>query len=287
MKNLKYLLIVFSVILFSCGSSNDQGYATSSKKAGYYEEETMSEDAYEELATKPEESSPEGTESEPIKVTERKIIKTGSISFETDELKKTREHINKAVKEFDAYISSDSENKYTSKVEQTVTIRVPFAKFDDLLAKIVSGADHLDSRNINARDVTEEYVDVKTRIKTKKELEARYLEILKKANSVSDIMEVERQIGVLREEIESAEGRLRYLENQASLSTLTVTFYEYHESEKGFGSEFTRGFVNGWNNMVWFFIGLVNIWPFLIFIGVIVWLIIRAYRKRKAKTEVK
>jgi len=280
MKNIFFLLLLFTGFLFSCSDSESLGVASKSADYGY----ETTEAAVDETATIEAESSTNATNSTnstPINVTERKIIKEGSISFETNNILEARKKIDKVVKELGAYVSADTENKYPEKIQQNMTIRVPFADFDNLLNKIVSGVEHLDSKDINATDVTEEFLDVQTRIKTKKELEARYLQILTKANSVSDIMEVERQIAVLREEIESAEGRLKFLENRTSLSTLHITFYEYHESEKGFGSEFSRGFVNGWTNMVWFLVGLVNIWPFLILMAGFIWFIINRINKRK------
>jgi len=288
MKNKLFILFISSLFLFSCSGSNNE-YA-SKTDAGYEYEETTEESSVDEMATESvDETSPQNptlnsetsAETTPIKVSDRKIIKEGEISFETKNVKSARIAIDSIVKKYGAYISGDNETKYSEKVQQTITIRVPFAKFDELLASIVNGVDYLDSRNIRASDVTEEYLDVQSRIKNKKKLEERFTEILKEARSVDDILNVERQIGQLREEIESAEGRLRYLENRTSLSTLTVTFYEYHESEKGFGSEFGRGFVNGWNSLVWFLVGLVNIWPFLIIIGLVVWFIIRKYSQRK------
>ncbi len=281
MKNKIYYLLFISVFFFSCGNGgNDYATQEMTKSSAGYSDYDMMEESTEE-AVEYESDDANNTPSEPIKVTDRKIIKTGSISFETDNVAESRKKIDTVITEFGAYVSSDNENNYGNRIEQKITIRVPFAKFDKLLAKIVSGADHLDSRNIQATDVTEEYMDIQSRIENKKKLEARFTEILKEAHTVNDILNVERQIGQLREEIESAEGRLRYLANQTSLSTLTVTFYEYHESEKGFGSEFSRGFVNGWTNMVWFFVGLVNIWPFLIFIGLIIWFAIKKYKQRK------
>ena len=73
---------------------------------------------------------------------------------------------------------------------------------------------------IDSQDVTEEYIDITARLKTKKELEARYLELLKKANKVEEIVSIEKEIGNLRSDIESIEGRLRYINNAVAYSTL-------------------------------------------------------------------
>ena len=273
MKNKIFLFLPFLLVfILSCSSEGENNKMESSYDMATYEE-----------AAEPVSELSNETSNSTVKVTERKIIKEGNISFEVKNVKETRDRINKVIEEVEGYVSNDNEYKYSDRIEQSITIRVPSKNFNALLNKITEGVERLDSRNISATDVTEEYVDVLSRIKTKKELEARYKEIMQKAYSVSDMLEIERQMGILREEIESAEGRLKYLENRVSLSTLTVSFYEYHETKHGFGSEFGRGFVNGWTNMVWFLVGLVNIWPFVVLVIVLTWLIIRKYKKRKAQ----
>ena len=73
------------------------------------------------------------------------------------------------------------------------------------------------------QDVTEEFIDLEARIKTQKALESQFLEIMKQANKVEDALEVQRQVAEVRTEIEKLEGRKRFLENRASLSTITVS----------------------------------------------------------------
>jgi hypothetical protein len=73
------------------------------------------------------------------------------------------------------------------------------------------------------QDVTEEFIDLEARIKTQKALELQFLEIMKQANKVADALEVQRQIAEVRTEIEKLEGRKRFLENRASLSTITIS----------------------------------------------------------------
>ncbi|ETK11024.1 hypothetical protein T230_00100, partial [Tannerella sp. oral taxon BU063 isolate Cell 1/3] len=120
---------------------------------------------------------------------------------------------------------------------------------------------------------------------TKKDLEARYQELLKRANSVDEVLKVEAQISSLRAEIESAEGQMRYLKNQVALSTLTVSFYEKTVAA-GFGYKFQRALRQGWDNLLWVIVGLANLWAILLFVA-IVWIIIariRRNRKRKKAT---
>ena len=211
---------------------------------------------------------------------ERKLIKNGEIEFETENLSETQEKIFKAIKKFNGYSSSENEYKNEHEISSRIVIRVPSDNFDKLIQEITFGVDRFDRKEIYVKDVTEEFLDIEARLKTKKELENKYLEILKKASSVTDILEVEKQIGELRSEIESFEGRLKYLKNQVSFSTLTVRVYEPISKQIEFSKKFKNGFKNGWDNLILFFVALVNIWPFLFIIfGILI--LVRTWKKRK------
>jgi hypothetical protein len=213
---------------------------------------------------------------------QRKIIKEGNIRFETTNSEKTRGIILSSVKENNGYISSDNASNYDGNTEYRMTIRVPSDHFDRLLEDISRSAQKLDSKNINALDVTEEFVDIEARIKAKKELEDRYRELLKKAVKVDEMLTIEREIGTLRTDIESIEGRLRYLKSKVAYSTLTVVFYEKTASSFGFWHKFVHAIQNGWTNVLWFFIGLTHLWPFLL-IGVIIIIVVRRVKRSGKK----
>ncbi len=210
---------------------------------------------------------------------QRKLIKEGHVEFETNNLTESRQKVFKAVARYKGYISSDQEFKSPGRISNTLVIRVPAEHYDDLLRDATLGVEKFDSREINVKDVTEEFLDVEARLKTKKELEARFLELLKQAKNVTELLEIEKQINALRSDIESIEGRLKYLQNQVALSTLTMTFYEITPTYTEFSREFKEGFRNGWNNLVWFFVYLTNLWA-LILLALVLFIGIRAYKKR-------
>lgn len=214
---------------------------------------------------------------------ERKLIKEGFVEFETENIKDTRKFIFQSIKKHNGYVSSDEEYNSSGRLSNTIIIRVPAKNFDNLLNESTKNIEKFDNKEIEVKDVTEEFLDIQARLKTKKELENRYIELLKKANSVIEILEVEKQIGVLRSEIESIEGRLKYLESKVSLSTLTMTFYQKIPTVIEFGDKFKSGFKNGWDNLIWFFVFMINIWPFiLIGLGLIFGL--RIWKRNKKKS---
>ncbi|GIV45780.1 MAG: hypothetical protein KatS3mg036_0598 [Ignavibacterium sp.] len=214
---------------------------------------------------------------------ERKIIKEGNIRFETSNVKETEKFIRTAVAELGSYVGNENVYNFEDRVEHTLIARVPEDKFKTLLDKISSVAEKIESKNVSSLDVTEEFIDVEARIKTKKELEARYAEILKKATRVDEILNIEREMGNLRSEIESLEGRMNYLKNRISLSTLTITFYEKISTPFGFFSKIKQALHNGWTALLWFIIIMISLWPFII-LALIIAVIILKYRKKKKST---
>lgn len=216
---------------------------------------------------------------------ERKIIKKGDVRFKTKDLDKTRQTIISTVNGLKGYVSEESQTGDGAYSEMHLTVRVPAQYFDSLMTVINSNAEYFDSKNIHTQDVTEEFIDVTTRIKNKKSLESQYLTILKQAKSIKEIMEVRRELNTVREEIESAEGRLRYLSSQVSFSTLTLVFYKEilgrGGSPRGFWMRIGDGLVRGWQTLLDIVIVLVSALPILLMLGGLFWAFRRIWIKIK------
>lgn len=240
-----------------------------SEKAEYTEKVAMHKYGDADKAY-PSAPSEEPAKDRQLFVEERKIIKEGEVHFESPGLAKTRARVDAAVAKFGGYVSREQEYAYPDRVEQSLVARVPAEKFDDFLAEISAGVKRFEVKCIESTDVTEEFMDAEIRLKIKKETEDRYRQLLSKAKTVKDIVEIEKQMAEIREEIESVEGRLKYLQNRISFSTLTITYYERKSSPVGFPSKFKNGLVNGWRNFVWSLVGLVNVWPFIVLLAIAV-----------------
>ena len=103
-----------------------------------------------------------------------------------------------------------------------MVVRIPAPQFGSALDQIRAEGGRVIQEKATGQDVTEEFIDLEARIKTQKALELQFLEIMKQAKRVADALEVQRQIAEVRTEIEKLEGRKRFLENRASLSTITI-----------------------------------------------------------------
>ena len=216
---------------------------------------------------------------------DQKIIKTANIKYETADLEATARQVNEAVKRYKGQIHNDAESNEYNSLNRRLTIRVPATSFENFIAAISKGVAHFDQKEISSQDVTEEYIDVEARIKTKKVLEARYLELLKKAGKVSEMLEIEKELSTIREEIEVQESRLRYMKNRVALSTVYLEFYKTTEIEQGatvsYGTKIGNAFKSGINTLSSFFIGILYFWPFILIFVIAYILIRRRIRKKR------
>lgn len=216
-------------------------------------------------------------------VAERKLIKTAEMRLRVEDLKRSTERIESLTAEFSGFISGlhQANNRYT--INSNLTIRVPAKDLDQFLSALEKESIYTDYKRINAQDVTEEFVDISTRLETKKAVRDRYISILReKAQTVEDILAAEEKIRIIQEEIESIEGRLKYINNRTSLSTVSVDLYQEvayvappPTHEKSFFNKLTDGFLNGWDLILNLAVVMVSIWPVLLILVVVF-----AFRKR-------
>lgn len=215
---------------------------------------------------------------------EPKIIKNANLRFETEDLSATAAAISKAISAHRGQVQNDTEGNRGYEPSRTMVVRVPSQHFEAFINDISKGVKYFDTKEISSDDVTEEYVDTEARIKAKKVLEARYLELISKAKKVSEILEIEKELSAIREEIEAKEGQLRYMKSRVAMSTVRIEFYKQAAEQPGatvsYGSKIWNALVSGFNGLSSFFIGLLNIWP-IILIFVIAFIIIRKKFKKK------
>jgi hypothetical protein len=296
-----WLLTLATILFIGCHSASEssdaESYGYASTEADFVSKE---ESAPEPAASPSVKVTPNGLTdanlsgsfaatqpSTPTIKTPDKIIKTGYIEMEVDNYAKTLSDLAQRVQAAQGYISSQNEQRDNFRITNTLSIRVVNQNFDALVNGLGEIAKKVVSKSINMQDVSEEYTDVAARLKTKKEVAARYSDILKSAKTIKDILAVEEQLRVIREEIESSEGRLKYLNDQVSYSTITLQVYEeleYHEPaplQANFGQKLLSAVTGGWNGLLGFTIGLVTIWPMLIVMVISVVLIVRRVRRRR------
>lgn len=227
---------------------------------------------------------------------ERKIIRNADLQLETDAPEEAMTKISAIAESKGGFVvesqQSTSDARATRRDVVTMTVRVPAAKFAEALDEFRKTASRVIVENVKGEDVTEEFIDIEARLKAKRALETQFLEIMKQAKSVEDALNVQRQLAEVRAEIEKIEGRKRFLENQASLSTIKIrlqTPTAFAANSSGFFYQFGEAVSDGFNAALGFILGLVTfliaILPFLVFIVLPLYLVVRYFWKRRRKEK--
>ena len=285
MKTIFYSLAILS--LLACGKNE----ATQTNVSLM---EVLPED---EVATKafspdsPPKMQMPNSEAKPIDKTInlKKIIKSGDMTIEVADIKTAQEKIQNFVKNNKAYIQNERFSNAETQTTLSMEIRIPNQNFDNLINSFSDEIGSISEKNIRVQDVTEEYTDVSIRLKNKLAYLEKYRDLLKRSASTKDLLEIQEKIRGLEEEIESSEGRLRYIDDQVNYSTLDLTLIREKPrntvtSKIGFGSRLVDSIANGWNIFVNFLLEIVSLWPFLFIIPIII-LFWKKWRKRKSKKE--
>jgi hypothetical protein len=158
---------------------------------------------------------------------DQKIIKTGNLSLVVDNVSQTASKLSEIATSKQGFLQYSSVNKRDDGTHYgNVTLRVPTKNFEAAMAEIKALANLVENESLGGQDVTEQYTDLEARLKSAQAQEATYLKILDRAQSVEDVLNVERELGNIRMQIESLQGQLKYLGNQTDYSTITVNLSE-------------------------------------------------------------
>jgi hypothetical protein len=283
----KFLFLSFLTFLFiQCNDKKSEEAVDYAVEAATQKEFAVVEEAEPAPADASEES---GTTQAPINPVDQKIIKTGYFTFETASVTETFNQIKESVEAQKGYIQNDQTQKSYNRITRTLTLRIPTTGFQPLIDTLSKRVEVFDEQRIDLEDVTEEFYDIEARTKAKKELEARYLQLLSKAGNIKDMLEIERQLASIREEIEAQEGRLKYLQNRVSYSTLHLTFYEItdvkHAPSQSYFSRLGNAVKGGFNGVGEFLLGIVALWPLWLIGGLIFFFVRKKWKSRKQKEQ--
>ncbi|MFP9112775.1 DUF4349 domain-containing protein [Flavobacterium sp. RHBU_3] len=218
-----------------------------------------------------------------------KIIKNANLRFQTNDIDSTTAIVQVLIEKYKGNIQSDVQEHEDYQMSRNMSLRIPSASFDAFIADLSKGVDYYDTKEISSQDVTEEYVDVAARIKTKKELENRYYELLKKANKVSEMLEIEQKLSEIREEIEAKQGRLKYLQTKVSMSTVDLYFYKEiargTAKRQSYGGKIVASLGTGFNSISDFFLSVLDNWPLILIFVIAIILIRKKLKKRKKNVQ--
>src|SRR5213596_3302864 len=163
----------------------------------------------------------------PADVTPAMIIRAGQANIEVDSLEPAVTLVRKLAHQLGGYVANTAMQTGRGQLRSaTLEVKIPAARLDEALGGLAP-IGKLESVNVSAEDVGEEFTDATVRMANARRLENRLIELIaKRTGKLKDVLDVEQELARVREEIERYEGRLRYLRAHAALSTLTICVHE-------------------------------------------------------------
>ena len=264
---MKYAIILFSLALLMISCSSDQRLESLGDLGQKRHIPAEALEIQEDKEIEPPRTSEPGPP--PFHLDKgSKIIRSGNMQFEVDDITNSKNKVDKFVSQLGAYYEDEAYKQYNGYVNYNLRIRIQGHKFDTLLTLLEQGIGDLKVKNISANDVTEEYVDLKIRLANKLAVLTQYKVILKRAKTIEEILEVNEKIRRLEEEIDSKKGRIRYLDDRVNYGTLNLELSQKQEvvlaSVPGFGSRLSEAFMSGISGFMSFIVGVVYVWPFVL-----------------------
>ena len=153
---------------------------------------------------------------------ERMIVRSGDMSLVVEDVVEARDNIAQMAVGFGGYVVSSRISGEEQDMRGNISIRVPDDSLEQALSELRDLAVRVTSESTESRDVTEEYVDLESRLNNAEATESQYLALLKEAEDVEDILRIYERLSQVRGEIEQIKGRMQYLERISSMSIVSV-----------------------------------------------------------------
>lgn len=215
-------LSMLCLLVVACSASSSKDEAVSEKSMADSNEIGMDSMMEQDQST---ENSP-SEQPQPVTTTDRMIIHHAQLQVKVKEFKQAQLKIEKKVTEYDGYIvESNVYSQDAEAVSGTMIIRIPEEHFQAFLKDAEEEATILE-RNVTGQDVTEQFVDLQSRVTSKRAVEARLLEFMSTAQKTEDLLKISADLAKVQEEIEVIVGKMNYLENQTSYSTIEIAMFE-------------------------------------------------------------
>ena len=213
------------------------------------------------------------------------VIRTGHVTVEVDSLEVAANAVRALARRLGGYVANSSVMGGADQQREAMfELKIPAQRFDEALSGLGS-IGQVESANVAAQDVGEEFVDVTARVANARRLEERLVDLLaNRTGKLDDVLKVERELARVREEVERFEGRLRYLRSRTAVSTLAVRMHEDVPviGPQGGGGVIGDAFRQAWRNFIGFVAGAVALSGVLIpvaILGFAAFILIRRFRR--------
>lgn len=227
-KSFFVVMMIAALTLVACGGSDDADRVSVSEGSSAPTSSTTGKGGAPEPANQPptgiQDSGP-STSSGLLQTTQRQVISRASLSVEVQAVNSAITQIRTIAEGLGGFIENMNSSGEIKQQRANATIRVPQANFFPALERIEALGKVL-GRNVTTEDVSENFIDLDARLKSAKRQEESLLSLLSKAQAVSDVLTIERELSRIRADIEKLQGQLNFLERRVELSTISVTLQQ-------------------------------------------------------------
>ncbi|MCA0969623.1 DUF4349 domain-containing protein [Halobacillus litoralis] len=292
-------IIIMMALMLAMAACSQNGGEESATEGESIQDTSSDEAATNGLSDPPAESGDSETGNSENSIIDqsgdRMLIYHAVIELETEDYEGFRERLDQRMEQNEAYIVEANVTKGDRNLRSgQIRLRVPQQNFEAMIGQLEQIGDSIISENISGRDVTEQYVDLESRLAAKEKVEGRLLSFLDESTATDSLLKISQDLERIQSEIEVLKGKMNYLQNQSDFSTITlqVTETTLVVGEVGGTSQQTwdrtkQAFVSSINGLMtflsWLFVTIVGYSPILIPILLVagfIW-----YRKRKRMEE--
>lgn len=209
---------------------------------------------------------------------DRSIIRTANMETEVKDLKTFTSSVRTLIRQLGGYVDAEEFTIDDYRKNATITLKVPVQKFEEAVNNLSEHSVAVNKIRISSQDVSAEIVDIKARLEVRSATRDRYIQLMKGAKNVEDLLRVQSEVNSIQEEIESGKSRANYLAHASAMSTINITCYQLLKPapivEEKSENRIMNAFLTGWSIMSSVLLGLLSIWPLLLLI-ILLYLIFR------------
>ncbi|MFJ2830117.1 DUF4349 domain-containing protein [Streptomyces sp. NPDC087263] len=257
------ILLAAALALTGCSGADDSGMSSDSA-AGAQDKPAVQEGAAGADASKSGAQAP----SQAPDLTANRIIRTASLTVQVKDVPDALDQARTTTANAGGFVGNETTTRDEKGNERTrVVLRVPTERYDEVLADM-EGTGKLLERTAKAQDVTDQVVDVESRIKTQRASVARIRELMDQATKLSDVVTLEDELSTRQADLESLLAQQASLADRTSLATITLTLSEtpVKQAEKDDDPGFVDALTGGWSAFVtmlrWIAVAFGAILPF-------------------------
>ena len=174
-------------------------------------------------------SEPQSAPSPALPQEKRKIMTTTDVDVEVKNVREASSQIKTKAQEVGGYVLNQSMwgagEENSQKQQGAITVRIPPEKLEEMLSFLLK-LGTIKKESTFGQDVTEDYYDIQSRLKNAQRTEETYLELLKNAKAINDILAINKELEISRERIESLQGKINFYNTRVDSVTVNVNLYE-------------------------------------------------------------